>query len=384
MLNNRRQVGDWQYTVPSPDTYPYQWLWDSCFHAIILSFYDTESAKKEILSLLTHQFPTGLLPHIIYWGAKQHRSRVDWGTGDTSSITQPPMLAYAAWRIFEQDNDDQFLDKIYQSLFHYYKYLINDRDPHERHLIGIINPDESGEDNSPRFDKLLDLPPVHSFAENLKKRRQLAKENQKCRFDAPFCMKNFFWVKDVPFNVIMAENLQYLARIAEKLERGYDAKYWRQESEKIVKAMRSLMFEDGIFWPTYGEDYKKIKVKTWAIFSPMFASIYTKKEADYIVKNYLLNPEEFWTDYPVPSTALSEPSFDPNDTLWRGPSWIGVNWFIFKGLLNYGYNDIAQTIKEKSIAMLEKSGFREHFNPFTAAGQGARNFTWGGLVIDMA
>ena len=179
LLKNRRHFGKYQYTLPSSKSYPYQWLWDSCFHAIILNYFNAEDAKKEIISLLSKQFDNGLIPHMIYW-EKADVMKIDWGKKGTSSITQPPMIAYAVWEIYKKNPDDDFLKEIYPHLFHFYKYIINERDPHERHLAGIINPDESGEDNSPRFDEPLGLPPVHSIEENFERRKTLIKENKKC------------------------------------------------------------------------------------------------------------------------------------------------------------------------------------------------------------
>ncbi len=381
MLKNRRTSGEHQYTVPSPITYPYQWLWDSCFHAIILSHFNVEDAKKELLSIISKQFNNGMVPHMIYW-EKKDVINFDWGKDGTSSITQPPMLAYAAWQIFQKDSDLEFLKSIYIPLFHFYKYLINDRDPHENDLIGIIDPDESGEDNSPRFDTLLNLPPVQTREKSLEKRLLLVKENKTCNFDAPFCMKNFFWVKDVPFNVIMVENLRALSSIAEKLGNSHDVAYFNKKREMIIKAMRTLMYEDGLFWSTYGEDYQKIKLKTWAIFSPLFANILTQGEAKELVEKHLLNNKEFQLEYSVPTVSIDEPSFDPSG-FWRGPTWIATNWIIHKGLLNYGFTDIADDIKKKSIELIKKSGFREYFNPQTGEGLGAKDFTWGGLIVDM-
>src|SRR5476651_1919223 len=94
MLQNRRTTGEYQYTLPSPDSYPYQWFWDSCFHSIILSHFDLESAKKELLSLISRQFENGMIPHMIYWQKpeKTNFPVINWGKNDTSSITQPPML----------------------------------------------------------------------------------------------------------------------------------------------------------------------------------------------------------------------------------------------------------------------------------------------------
>jgi len=321
---------------------------------------------------------------MIYWDKEIPNDFpvIEWGRKDSSTITQPPMIAYAVWAIYQKDSDIDFLKSVYPHIYHFYKYLLNERDPHENHLIGIMNPDESGEDNSPRFDIPLNLPSRHSFKENTQKRLNLVAQHIDCKFDAPFCMRNFFWVKDVPFNAIMVENLRCLSQIAEKIGKKGDFIYFTTKATEISKAMSKLMLEDGIFWSTYGEDYRKIRVKTWAMFAPLFAGILTQNQANDLIKKHLLNPKEFWTKYPVPTVSIDEPSFH-SEGFWRGPVWIATNWFIYKGLKNYGFNDIAKQIKESSIRLIQKSGFREYFDPLTGEGLGAQNFTWGALVTDM-
>lgn len=390
MLQNRRITNTYQYTLPSPDSYPYQWFWDSCFHAVILKHFSIEDAKKELLSLVSKQFENGMIPHMIYWdkSSKTDFPVINWGKEDTSSITQPPMLAYAAWQIFQKDHDKQFLETMYQPLKKLYNYFLTDRDPRANHLAGIINPDESGEDNSPRFDLALGLPAKHSIDENYGKRLNLVDQNKICNFDAPFCMKNFFWVKDVPLNAILVENLHNLSDIALELGHEKEADLYFIQARLITDAMRKLMLEDGVFWSVFldpkvkNSDYQKIKVKTWAIFAPLFAHIYTEKEAQFVIDKYLLNPEEFATTFGIPTVSKSDPSFDPQG-FWRGPVWLNVNWFVFQGLKKYGFDSEAKKILDSSLQLLEKSGFREQYDPLNGAGQGARNFTWGGLVLDM-
>jgi len=379
MLSNRRHAGEFQYTVPSPTTYPYQWLWDSCFHAVILTHFNIEDAKKEILSLVSKQLDDGMIPHMIYW--EKHKAiDIDWGRKGTSSITQPPIIAYSVWRIYEKDKDKSFVEEVYDSLVSFYRYVIS-RDPRGNHLAGIINPDESGEDNSPRFDIPLELPPIHKPSENSKRRLDLVKKNRECDFDANNCAKNFFWVKDVPFNAFLIQNMEIMAKIATLLGREEDV-YFDRQVEYYKDAMNKFMYEDGIYWTTCGEDYLKIKTKTSAIFAPLFAGIPSQEDAKRIVEEHLQNEGEFKTKYMVPTVARDEPSFDPNN-MWRGPVWIGVNWFLYHGLKNYGYGEIAERIKADSYELLEKNGFREYFNPLTGSGSGAADFTWGGLVIDM-
>lgn len=381
MLNNRRWKDGFQYTVPSPSSYPYQWMWDSCFHAIILSHFNTDDAKKELLSLVSRQFENGLIPHMLYW-ERTNVMNIDWGREGTSSITQPPIIAHAVWKIFKKDNDVKFLKKIYPHLYRYYHHLLTERDPRQNHLVGIINPDESGEDNSPRFDIPLGLPSAHTIEDGAKKRRALFEKNKLCNFDAPDCMKNFFWIKDVPFNTLLIENLRVLCDIAETLGNKNDKKYFREQEIFVTEAMRKHMKEDCFYWSVYGEDYKKIRIKTWSILAPLYAKLLTQEEAEILVENYLFNPNEFLTSFSVPTVSKSESSYDP-EGFWRGPVWISINWIIYHGLSRYGFIDAAEKIKESSMALIEKSGFREHFNPETGGGLGAKDFTWGALIVDM-
>jgi glycogen debranching enzyme len=329
---------------------------------------------------------------MIYWQkiTKTDFPVIEWGKPDTSSITQPPMLAYAVWEIYKRDKDKSFLEEIYPSLVRFYRYFLEYRDFRGNHMISIINPDESGEDNASRFDVVLNLPPQHTLEENFKRRLDLIAQNRACKFNARTCMKNFFWVKDVPFNAVIIENLKILSDIASILAKDEDADLFFDQSKLISKAMRKHMFENGIFWSLHSKmdivgekiNYKKIKVKTWAIFAPLFAQLYTKPEADHVVKKYLEDENEFNLPFLIPTVSRSEESFNP-DGFWRGPAWIATNWFIHKGLKKYGYKSLAEKIQKSSLSLLEKSGFREQYNPLTGEGYGAKDFTWGGLVIDM-
>ncbi len=391
LVNNRRESGEYQYTVPSPESYPYQWLWDSCFHAVILTRFDTEDAKKELRSLVSRQFENGLIPHVIYW-EKSNVLNVDWGLDGTSSLTQPPIIAYAVLRIYEKDSDKEFLKEIYPNLAKYYRYIVA-RDVRGNNLVGIINPDESGEDNSPRFDEQLGMAPKHSVEEHNRKRFKLFEENKRCNFDAVECMSKSFWAKDVPFNAYLVENLHSLAEIAGILGHSEDATYFREKAFLIKDAMRKFMFEDGTFWNVFGADvYKKVKVKTWAMFAPLIGDILTTEEASVMIEKYLTNKNYFWSKYPVPTVSMDEASYSPNEPEWgkawehpnwRGPVWMAPNWFLYRGLKKYGFKDEARQIREKSLELVLKEGCREYYHPETGAGMGAQSFTWAGLVLDM-
>lgn len=394
MTENRRDAGIHQYTVPSPDLYPFQWLWDSCFHAIILSYFDIEAAKQELRAAFSQPLVNGMLPHIIYWkhdtlqtnwGREMRGDIINaaWGVVGTSAITQPPIMAMAAWRLYEQDNDLAFLREIYPVLSKHYRYLCTDRRLGSNPLSFIINPDESGEDNSPRFDTAQGLAPQHTADQNLDRRIDRMRENAMCQFLARDCMSKHFAIIDVPFNIFLSESLGYMADIAVLLKEDSDERYFKKESETVTTAIKEHLCSNGICSSYDNNGSEPITARTWAMFMPLYGGLLSKEDARKLVDTWLLNTEHFWTEYPVPSTSLQEPSFDADDGFWRGPVWMAPNWLIYKGLKRYGFDSEADDIKKKTEALIQKSGFREHYNPRTGEGLGAHNFTWGGLVLDM-
>lgn len=386
LLDNRRESDGYQFTLPSAEHYPYQWLWDSCFHAIILAQFDPVAAKRELISLLSKQFKDGMVPHIIYWRpGVLHLFR--WGAEGTSTLTQPPMIAYAAWEVHRASNDVEFLERIYPALLSYYRYLIERRDPRKHNLAGIVNPDESGEDNSPRFDAVLGAPADVTYDEHHDLRVKLVDANRECGFDVEHCMRNFFWVKDVLFNSVLVENLHALGHIASLLGHSDGEQFAHREADRVSAAMRALMFEDGVFWSTHGTEYRKLKVATWNHFVPLFAGLYSADEAQRVVREHLLNENTFCAPYGIRTVSRQEPGYRAEGFgekfSWRGPVWMAPHWFIYRGLMRYGFAAEAEAIRAKSIALLERAGFRECFNPDTGEGQGAHQFTWGALVLDM-
>lgn len=388
LAKNRWKTDGHQYTIPSIEHYPYQWLWDSCFHAIILAQYDPEAARAELRSLVSKQFSNGMLPHIIYWvPGSLHNFR--WGVEGTSSLTQPPMIAYAAWEIHRRSPDTAFLEELYPHLLAYYKYLAEQRDPQGEHLIGIINPDESGEDNSPRFDVPLSAPLDISYEEHHELRVKLVDENTASNFDVGYLSEHGgFWVKDILFNSVLVENLRALAHIASLLEYAEGEHFANEQAQLISAAMREKLFSNGEFHSSYGVDNKLLTVSTWAKFAPLFAGLYSEEEAEKLIRKDLLNPETFWAPFGMRTVSKQEPSYRAEGFgekfSWRGPVWMAPHWFVYHGLQRYGYMDEAATIREKSVALIERSGFRECFNPETGEGEGAKGFTWGALILDMS
>jgi hypothetical protein len=93
------------YTVPTKGLYPFQWNWDSCLTALGQRHFDEDRALVEIETLLAHQWPDGIVPHIVFHAADEgyFPGPSVWRTGrptPTSGITQPPVLGFVLRRLF--------------------------------------------------------------------------------------------------------------------------------------------------------------------------------------------------------------------------------------------------------------------------------------------
>lgn len=388
---NRRTSGEYSYTIPSSDTYPYQWLWDSCFASIALSYFDIEQAKRELYALTSKQFENGMIPHIIYW----HRTNdlpqlnMQWGKRHTSSITQPPLLAEAVKKIYDTDHDIEFVRQMLPHIHAFHQFFYRHRDPRKSGVIGIINPDESGEDTSPRFDMPLSLPDKQTFEENYGSRMELLKDWREARFVVKKRMDLKHWVRDVSFNIIFLRSLEITAHLAMVTGESAIAEWSHTKAVSTKKGIIThLKDESGFFLSSmdYGEMEQKIAIKTWNLFMPLYGNLVSHDEAADLV-SLLYDPDMFATPYGVPTVSLNEPTFNLSATWpwpnWRGPIWLGANWFIIKGLKNYGYDKEVAMIKEQSFQLVKKSGFREFYNPFSGEGYGATGFIWAGLLLDM-
>src|SRR5207253_8844195 len=165
--NRQHGVSEWagqpyDFVCPSPESYPFQWFWDSCFHAIALLAVDPELAKQELRCLLQGAQPDGFLPHMLLWEKKYHAEAlrqysIVLADPFYTATVQPPVLARAVWRVYQATKDRDFLVDVLPPTMRFFRWLKAYRDPDDDHLIAIIQPDESGLDASPKYDVLMQL-----------------------------------------------------------------------------------------------------------------------------------------------------------------------------------------------------------------------------------
>lgn len=389
---------DYSYIAPANKEYTYQWLWDTGFHAIVLSHFDPERAKNEIRTFMLGQWDDGFLPHVIFWGNR--KVLPFWAYSEskpslrprTTAITQPPILGFAIEAIYEKDKDVAFLREIVPKLALHYKWLLQNRDHRNEHLLSIISPNESGMDELPVFQHavgFLEEDPVRLHYAY----RNVDMTNYRLNYDNDKIFRNkHFNVKEVLFNCAYVGACRSMMRLFRVLGDEDEAMFFQNTAELCEKAILEKCWDDKdeLFYSLYSDEEKQAKINTISSLIPLFLGGLRSDKLTPLVERHLLNPDEFWTQFPVPTVAKNERYYYPADPpahmgklLWRGPTWIATNWFIVKGLRKHGYTEIAQQIVDKMVEMITKHGFREYYNPETGQGYRRKNFGWSTLIIDL-
>jgi glycogen debranching enzyme len=393
----------YRYTCPAREkgTYLPQWLWDSCFHAIAYRWFDPGMAWEELQSLFVHQLDegpdAGMVPHMSHLeenGAVAAQRL--FGQRDCSTITQPPLISVAALAVHQRAPDRGILARLYPKLRAYHDWFDRRRDDDHDNLVAIIHPWESGWDASQRWDGLMGLHPRGAAGLRAleQRRKDLVALCAAQGYDAQRLAQvpGGFYVEPADFNAIRTADLMALAEIADELQEASEAEELEARARAVRQAVHDKMvsFENGELraHDLLGAAEEKSSVDHAGTFVLMFGQCLSRAEADTISTRLLDPVGAFATPYKVASTSRFDPLFDPGE-YWRGNVWLSLNWLVWRSLLAYGRADAAAVIVRDSLALVEKSGFCEFFNPLTG-GPGEKygrscpeHQSWSTIILDM-
>jgi len=397
-LDGRR----FRFTVPSVRDYPFQWFWDSCFHAIVWSRYDAERAADELRGLLAAQEPDGLIPHVVFWKGDLV-SRLQWHhlesrtsgripfhrAPHTTAQMQPPVLAQAVERVVDAGADG-FLAEALPHLERYYRYLAAFRDHDGDGLISIVSQFESGLDFSPAYDDAIGVRRPRP-ASLLARTRLPQLRNKLANYDLDTIFRRFrHHQEDVLVNAVYGQGLRALARLAGRAGREAVARWATRTADQVTTALVERAWDErtGLFVNLAGPDERRASVKTIHGLMPLVLPDLPPEIVDRLTA-HLDDPRTFGAPFPVPSVALDEPTFIRDHRLhgfrfiWRGPLSLNTNWFLVHGLRGHGHDGIADRIAARSREVVERGGLNEFYDPLSGRPVGAERFGWATLVVDL-
>ena len=396
-----------QYSVPTSGLYPFQWNWDSCLTALGQARRHEARAWTEIATLMEHQWPDGMVPHIIFH--QQDDSYFPgpdvWGTGRpvaTSGITQPPIAGFVMRRLYERARDKALVEEHARALLPkvaaWHDWFYANRDPAGTGLVAIVHPWESGRDNSIDWDAALARVPDEGVAPYVRKDtshvdhaqrptkaeydrylwlvqhfRSLGWDNTKIHDASPFL------VVDPGLNAILIRSADDLAWLAEALGELALADRQRRHAEKGRAALDSLWSEDHGQYVCF-DRVSSASVDSAAIggILPIFAGIPDPARFSATVARLtlLLSRARF-------ATASHDPADPRFDGLryWRGPAWLIVNYLLVDGLMRAGEDDLARRIIDSSLALTKNGDLSEYYDPHTGQGLGGGHFSWTAAMV---
>jgi hypothetical protein len=386
------------YTVPAVGLYPFQWCWDS--GPIALGWAAAgrwDDAWAELTRLLSAQWPSGMVPHIVFW--REDKSYFPgpevWATGHTpptSGLTQPPLPVSAAARLFIGDPDraraTAAIRSLWPGLVAWLSWIERARKgPHGASLI--VHPWESGMDNSPSWDQPLSVVPEVSddhidrrdvatiSADQRPSQREYRQylgivdalrsagwQTERQPSDSPFS------VEDPGFTAITARAAAELAAVADAA--GLDGREAALVAESTHAGLDAL-WDDGLGWYRPYDTIAQCSVgpATSTGLIALWAGI---PEARV---HRMMERVDSW-HAAMPTSILTaqpdDPSFDPI-RYWRGPVWVLVNWLVSDGLLLAGQTERATALRTATRALVEQ-GFSEYYDPRNSAGIGGQGFSW--------
>lgn len=380
------------YTAPSLGIYTQQWFWDSCLHSLVWSeLGEKKRALQELESLVFGKGDKPFFPHMLFW--KKVRNIYWWffdtlyPSEDYSELIQPPLIGFSLGRLQENGIDVEQIRKIAEDVLNHYKFILRVRDPDNGNLITIIHPWESGLDSSPKFDlKLINRRFMRT--RQWLRMRNLLKESQRHDWNQESMARNSsFKVKCVLTNTLCAWGMESFSLVLDALQMNEEAVFMREKSDSILHSLVEHCWneKDGLFYDlnVKKQGNEQILVKTITSLMPLMLDI--PKDIEQNLISHLTNPKEFWPKFPVPTVSMDEKTFNPTNSplLWRGPTWINTNFFLWSGLKRHSEIKIAEELSGKTLNLVNKSGFREFYNPLTGEGGGAKNFGWSTLILLM-
>jgi len=325
--------------MPAVGTYRGVWNWDSAFHAEALALWDPKLARDQIRILFDKQLPTGALPDVIFEDGQI-----------VTDFTKPPVVGWAIAVVDHRSHDDAFLKDIYPKLIRVGEFFEQHRGGATDGLFfygGAHAGMDAGWDNSVRWDG-----------------GYLDPKNDDKRL----------WAVDL--NCYMVSHYRALAYIAKRLGKKEDVDKWDGKAAELANQINARLWDDriGAYVDRDRITHANGPALSPAGFMPLFVHIAPRDRAARLAK-LAEDPGRFYPG--MPSVSFDNPEYR-SSAYWRGPAWVNISFFAFKGLRDYGFGDLAQRMRGNLLGWLNQNtdSLYEYYDSRDGKGLGAHAYGW--------
>jgi putative isomerase len=344
--------------------------WDTYFGAWMASSESKELAYANAVEITKSITPGGFIPNFAgsYGSASFDRS-------------QPPVGSLVFNQLFKKFQDKWLLEYVYDDLLKWNRWWPKNRDNKGLLCWGssTVEPPlksdfatndwqgaayESGLDNSPMYDKVPFNKQTHML--------ELA---------------------DAGLMGLYVMDCDNLAEFATILGKDQDAKELKDRGTYYRNNLAQLWDEKAGIYKNKRTDTGELSSRLSPTnFYPLLAKAPTQAQAERMIKEHFLNPEEFNGEWMMPSIAMNDSAFKDQD-YWRGRIWGPMNFLVYLGLKNYDLPEARKILAEKSNLLMMQNvklnGYiYENYNAITgnvkdpAEGKrmGDNYYHWGALL----
>jgi len=352
------------YSSPNLARYRWQWLWDSCFNAIIWAALGDERAIAELEAVFFHQSADGFVPHMGYQAEPEVATPL-WGRPGSSTITQPPMYGHA---LVELAAEGFGVDHLIEPGLRGLRFFAEHRRG-ENGLIRIVHPWESGADNTPRWDR---------WCPDGFERERWLQEKLRLIGDVVFndegsaVFNPSFDVFPASFNALVAFN-------ALEMGAAFNDDEALRFGTELCEATEGLWRPELATWVDV--DAKGAALGSNEVIDALLPVLANPSvEQREAVNEQLWSPEHLGAPFGPCSVSRADPAFDAKG-YWRGPGWPHLTYLHWVALARQGHADEAARLADQLLKACVTSSFGEYVEPFTGEPLGAQPQTWGGLSI---
>lgn len=281
-------------------TYPGVWLehvYDSLFYARLTG--DWSLAKNTLSLFIDGQTDKGQLPCYVWDPARAGGSGKNLvGYSQTQECVS---FAELCLEYIRGSGDREFLPKAYAACSSWENWYRTSRMTTNRGLVEMFVGYDTGHDNSGR---LLGMACPGNYV-----REDGTRENAAVL--PPEDGVTPILAVDMNCNFYATE--MALAGMAEELGKPDEAALWRKKAEEVKKRLFDVCYDEkDAFFYDVDKNNEKRRVLSSTILHLFLEKVLDKEEDQDLIRTLLerhvFNPKEFWTAYPFPSVAVSDPT----------------------------------------------------------------------------
>ena len=344
--------------------------WDTYFGALMQSLDNKTLAYSNVFAITEMVTKEGFVPNYACQNGFKSFDR-----------SQPPVGSIVCLKIYNRFKEKWFLDRVYKILSGWNDWFYEKRqtknglltwgsDPYDKYYDHRLESDGIGDWQGASYESGLDNSPMYE--------------------DIPFDYDNHrFMLDDVGLSGLFIADCYALSEMAEVLGFLDDKDKFLDRATEMENRLEELWDEEtGLYLNRRTDNGEKEKRISPFHFHALFSKKVSSERKNRIIKEHLLNKDEFWTNYPLPSIAKSDPSY-VKQTYWQGRVWAPMNFLVYEALVTAGELEVAKMLADKSEKLilkewLECGHVHENYDPENGEGcnneRSDRFYHWGGLL----